>query len=394
MADDAGFAAGSTGSHAPGEATMREVERRDGAVGHRVHGARERAPAGAVPRPRDGGFDPWHARPHGPAANGTAPVREAAKAGRFCPPHYGYGPNRLAHVDEHETDVAYVVGGLYGNDLALDAIEAMAGTERTPAALIFNGDFHWFDADPGWFAGLQRRVAAHTLLRGNVETELANDDDSAGCGCAYPETVPDEDVDRSNAILGRLREAACGSPGIRTQFADLPMYAVARIGDRRIGIVHGDAWSLAGWRFAHDSLHDAAMTDTLMSGLERAAVDGFACSHTCAPALKRIGGRFVINNGTAGMANFAGSTFGVMTRISVLPLPPALAAARLYGFCAHGVHVDALEVDFDIDAWLSRFDALWPGGSPAALSYRTRIARGPAYSVDHALGRARTACAN
>ena len=39
--------------------------------------------------------------------------------------------------------------------------------------LVFNGDFHWFDADPAAFARVQQQVLEHEALRGNVETELA-----------------------------------------------------------------------------------------------------------------------------------------------------------------------------------------------------------------------------
>jgi hypothetical protein len=56
------------------------------------------------------------------------------------------------------------------------------------------------------------------------------------------------------------------------------------------------------------------------------------------------------------------------------------------------VWVDALRVDFDLPAWLARFDALWPAGSPAAVSYRRRIVDGPPFSIDAALGRVAAAC--
>ena len=128
--------------------------------------------------------------------------------GRTCPPSYGYSPRALARPADFTTDVLYVIGGLYGNALALDSIEHMAAQETDCATLVFNGDFHWFDADPGDFAEIQRRVLQHHALRGNVETEIASDDASAGCGCAYPESVPDDDVARSNAILDRLRGVA------------------------------------------------------------------------------------------------------------------------------------------------------------------------------------------
>ncbi|MFN3566437.1 MAG: hypothetical protein ACK4V1_10705, partial [Burkholderiaceae bacterium] len=249
-------------------------------------------------------------------------------AGRLCPPHYGYSPRVFARPPEIATEALYAIGGLYGNPYALDAIDAMAACERKPPTLVFNGDFHWFDAETGLYAEIQRRVLAHVALRGNVETEIAADDDAAGCGCAYPESVPDDDVERSNAIAARLRAVACASceDGFRSRrrLAELPMHAVAQVGDARIAIVHGDAWALAGWRFAHDSLHNDARADELSGALALGAVDGYACSHTCAPALKAFERGFVINNGAAGMANFAGTTYGVLTRIATRALPRAL----------------------------------------------------------------------
>jgi hypothetical protein len=315
--------------------------------------------------------------------------------GRACPPNYGYSPRVFARPPEIVTDTLYAIGGLYGNPYALDAIEAMAAAEVVAPKRVFNGDFHWFDAEPALFGAIQRRVLEHVALRGNVETEIASDDDAAGCGCAYPESVPDDDVERSNAILARLRAVARGldADGFDSRrLAELPMHAVARVGEARIAIVHGDAWALAGWRFAHDSLHDESRAAQLAGALELGAVDGYACSHTCAPALKAFERGFVINNGAAGMANFAGTTYGVVTRISTRALPRALERLRLYGLVDAGCWVDALKVEFDLAAWLARFDAIWPADSPAAISYRRRIVEGPAFTIDQALGRASAAC--
>lgn len=321
----------------------------------------------------------------------SAPYSE--RAGRLCPPHYGYSPRVFARAPEIAADTLYVIGGLYGNPYALDAIDAMAATEVVAPTRVFNGDFHWFDAEPALFAEIQRRVLAHVALRGNVETEIAADDDAAGCGCAYPESVPDDDVERSNAILARLRAVArkAGADD-RRRLGELPMHAVAQVGDARIAIVHGDAWALAGWRFSHDSVHDDARAAQLAGALALGAVDGYACSHTCAPALKAFERGFVINNGAAGMANFAGTSYGVLTRISTRGLSRALERARLYGLVDAGCFVDALKIEFDLAAWLARFDAIWPADSPAAISYRRRIVEGPAFTIDQALGRAPAAC--
>ncbi len=47
------------------------------------------------------------------------------------------------------------------------------------------------------------------------------------------------------------------------------------------------------------------------------------------------------------MPNFANTRYGVITRLATLPVPRALAAARLYGADVAGVYVDALAVRFD-----------------------------------------------
>jgi hypothetical protein len=69
-----------------------------------------------------------------------------------------------------------------------------------------------------------------------------------------------------------------------------------------------------------------------------------------------------------------------------------LGPLRAFGLHERGVWIDALRIRFDAARWLDRFDALWPAGSPAAVSYRDRIARGPQFTIDHALGRELLGC--
>jgi hypothetical protein len=319
------------------------------------------------------------------------------RPGRDCPAAYGYSPRVFARAAQIDAEVLYVAGGLYGNLQALAEIERLGEEERDRPALLFNGDFHWFDAEPGWYAAVETAVSRHHALRGNVETELAADDDH-GCGCAYPESVPDADVERSNVILATLREAARAAerqlPGLRARLAALPMHCVAAVGDARIGVVHGDAWSLAGWRFANDALHSSDAT-LLTGAFELGAVDIFASSHTCLPALRLIdtpaGERAVVNNGAAGMPNFSGDRSGLITRIATHPVPSALARRRRYGVELAGVYVDALQVRYDTAAWDRQFGAVWPADSAAAVSYGRRIVDGPRFSVDDALGRSHLA---
>jgi len=308
------------------------------------------------------------------------------RPGRACPVHYRYDPASLARAPEIVADTLYVVGGLYGNIPALDAIERLAASEHGRARVVFNGDFNWFDVAPEDFLAVNERVLRHAALRGNVETEAGTDDDAAGCGCAYPESVGDADVERSNEILRRLRATARRFPALRVAIAALPMTAVAGVGGIRVAIVHGDAESLAGWGFAHDRLEDPTHGPRLAWWMREAQADVFACSHTCLPALRLLrfdGGRAtVINNGAAGMPNFAGTRFGVATRISVHPAPPE---AVLYGDRAGAVHVDAVRVDYDHEAWVRRFLDAWPEGSAAHRSYFERIVEGPCHVLDGAM---------
>lgn len=311
----------------------------------------------------------------------TAPITP----GRTCPLSYHYGPSVFSQpTPAHLTDleVLYVVGGLYGNELALHEVLRLFEAERGRKQLVFNGDFHWFDADPDPFARIQRTVLGHSALRGNVETELAQDTplSDAGCGCAYPDWVDDGVVDRSNRILQRLWTAATTEH--RVQLADLPMWQTATVGDMRIGIVHGDAESLAGWGFAQEHLSDSAHRDTVRRWFSKASVDAFACSHTCLPVMQAIrrpglaSPGWILNNGAAGMPNFQADPAGLLTRIAVTPPPGHVSRA---GVRCGPVYLDALAIDVPADAVQQRFLAQWPPGTDAHASYFSRIASGPRY---------------
>jgi hypothetical protein len=307
---------------------------------------------------------------------------DADAPGRNCPLAYRYPPEVFRRPAELEAETVYVIGGLYGNPFALDAIDALAAAEPVAPRLVFNGDFNWFDADPEGFAALNARVLEHVALRGNVETELASDDGTAGCGCAYPEWVGDAEVARSNAIEARLRDTARGFPGLRARLGRLPMHAVAAVGGTRVAIVHGDAWSLSGWGFSQERLREEP--GAAAAAFEAADVRVFASSHTCLPVLQVLatarGTALIVNNGAAGMPNFRGTRFGLITRISVRPSPDAL-----YGEWLGPVFVETLAVRYAHERWLAQFDALWPAGSPAAVSYRRRIAEGPGYDPHQAV---------
>ncbi|MCA3000934.1 MAG: hypothetical protein ACK5RJ_13500 [Burkholderiales bacterium] len=316
--------------------------------------------------------------------------------GRFCPLNYRYAPTTFSRNADLAAETVYVIGGLYGNLPALAEILAMAAREVVAPTLVFNGDFHWFDTDAPTFAAINTEVLKHIALRGNVETELAPDADEAGCGCAYPDYVDDADVERSNSIMQTLRATARQFPEDVARLIALPMHLVISVGESRVGIVHGDAESLSGWRFAHDSLHETVNQQWLTELCEQANLVGFASSHTCLPTFRRFGkgaaAKFVVNNGAAGMPNFGGTQYGLITRLS---LHEAADGTSQYGGKTGDLFVDALPVHFDHGKMVSRFLADWPAGSAAHTSYWRRITEGPGYAPPHALGlvRAPSVCA-
>ena len=312
-----------------------------------------------------------------------------SRPGRSCPPSYGYAPASLARDPELIVDTLYVVGGLYGNRPALATVLDLARAEGDRTAVVFNGDFNWFNVDAEGFESVNRVVLEHIALRGNVETELASDDPSAGCGCAYPASVGDAEVERSNAIIGRLREASRAFPALRQRLGELPSTLIARVGESRIAIVHGDAEALAGWGFSQDALADRDHRSTISRWFDEARVDIFASSHTCLPVVCDFsGGRVLINNGAAGMPNFHATRYGVVTRISTTR---ASDSATLYALRAGGTHVAAVSIHYDTARFEREFLSNWPEGSPAHVSYHGRITRGPGYAREQAILRHATA---
>jgi hypothetical protein len=294
--------------------------------------------------------------------------------GRVCPLDYRTDPASLARAPDIVADTVYVVGGLYGNAFALDAIEALAAAEPWPVSLVLNGDAHWFDAEPGIFRRLDVRLARYPATTGNIEFELARQRDAgAGCGCAYPPQVADDVVERSNMILARLKNAIGTDASILERLGALPKALLADVGGCRVGIVHGDPTSVAGWGFAAEGLDDPASLAWLDAIKRASRVDVFASTHTCGAVMRDfrlLSGRLIVaNNGAAGMGNFDVDQRGLITRVSTRPSPHAV----LYGLRWGAAHVDALPIAFDLDAFAREFDAIWQPGSPAERSYRKRI---------------------
>ena len=303
------------------------------------------------------------------------------RPGRSCPVGYRYGARALAAPAALRVDTLWVAGGLYGNVFALERLLELYRGEPGRKALVFNGDFHWFDVDAADFLRVNRSVLEHCATRGNVETELASPAEGAGCGCGYPDWVGDEDVARSNRIIERLRQTARVVPGAAAALAALPMHLVAQVGGERVGVVHGDADSLAGWGFSQEVLAGVDGVRAARAACARAGVRVFASSHSCLPVLQLLEADLaVVNNGAAGMPNFAGTRFGLATRISLRRGRGALYRAQVAG-----LSVEAVALEYDAAAWERSFLSQWPPGSDAYRSYYRRIAHGPRYATQQAL---------
>jgi len=305
--------------------------------------------------------------------------------GRSCPLHYRYAPSVFNRAAEIHAETLYVVGGLYGNRFALERIFDIAQQETVKPTLVFNGDFNWFNIDQASFRDINLAVLAHHAIRGNVETELDRGDVNAGCGCAYPENVSDAEVEYSNRIMRELQVTAANFPDICERLTNLPMHLVAEVGGVKIGVTHGDAHSLAGWDFSREALSNPSAIKTRQRDFAEANVNIFACTHTCLPVIKTVplanGVGLIVNNGSAGMANFRESTHGLITRISRRPVQLRGSDVLSHSATRAGnLYVDLLRVDFDFAAWTHMFLSNWPEGSAAHASYFKRITHGPAFA--------------
>jgi hypothetical protein len=162
------------------------------------------------------------------------------------------------------------------------------------------------------------------------------------------------------------------------------MTLVANVGGVRLGIVHGDCESLAGWRFSAALLDRPDTREWIEQVRLRSKIDVFASTHTCLPVMRSFalssGSLIVVNNGAAGMPNFAEKTYGIVTRIGTRPW----RGQALHSAVIAGVYVEVIPLLFDHARWHAEFLSQWPAGSDAWRSYWTRITSGPAFTAAQA----------
>ena len=291
--------------------------------------------------------------------------------GRSCPLDYRLSADHFADDALFACDSLYVVGGLYGNEQALAALNTRLRREPE-ARVVFNGDAHWFDCEPAVFQRIEEQIAQHTLLRGNVETELGRMGQSDnGCGCAYPSGIPEQTVNWSNTIQAQLNTCVDQLPRMADRLASRSATAVVEVAGQRVAITHGDEQSLAGWQCDRHVLSRPERQQQLADWCADNRISVLTTSHTCSPTALATEHWAVINNGAAGMPNFNNGRYGLATRIASHPSLAALYRAQI-----GALYIEAIPLNYDHPRFLAEFDRQWPTGSAAALSYRRRITDG------------------
>ena len=211
-------------------------------------------------------------------------------AGRVCPTDYHIDDQAFFGEAEHVCDVLYVVGGLYGNPFALEAIDQLIAGERTRAAdygtsdieitTVFNGDMHWFDKTAENFASIEKAAAKYTLLIGNVEAELRRESPiGVGCGCAYPACVDNETVARSNKIHSMLFNELFDRPELKELLQGRPSTTTVAVAGRKVGITHGDEHMVGGWNCSREELSKLERQQKLDAFLVENDLDVLANAH-------------------------------------------------------------------------------------------------------------------
>ncbi|MEI0560020.1 hypothetical protein R4L22_00380 [Brachyspira pilosicoli] len=299
----------------------------------------------------------------------------------ICPSDYALDKDSFKKVININNSTLYIVGGLYGNIESLKEINKMIENEKDKdILLIFNGDMHWFDKSADDFKKIEDMSENSQKLLGNVEKELFREGDYNGCGCSYPSYVSDDIVNRSNIIHKELKKVMDILPKYKNILSGRKKNITVEMMGQKIAITHGDEKSLSGWECSNESLERYERQNELDNWFIENDIDILASTHTCFPAAVKLKNGIVINNGAAGMPNFKGKLYGLITRISNSVNENAVYRDRI-----NNLYAEAVPVRYDNDRFLKWFDNLWPLGSEASVSYRDRIINGTEYGIEKAV---------
>lgn len=304
------------------------------------------------------------------------------KAGRSCPMDYVLKEEMFEKSIKGDYDTLYIIGGLYGNKFAAEEIENIVENGRKKgekSIVVLNGDSHWFDKDEKTFYEIEDKIKKWIPMQGNVEMEMTRISDiGVGCGCAYPECVDDESVERSNKIHGELKKIALNDKVLREELSLRPKVQIFSISDKKICVTHGDEKLLGGWGCSIDSLSSEKRQEELKEWMDKKNISVMAVSHTCSPVFigygkdgeenGEISEAAVINNGAAGLPNFNNGRYGIISRVSRYKSKDAIYRTKI-----GDIYVEGIPVNYNVDKFVEWFDKIWEKGSAAEISYRGRI---------------------
>lgn len=298
--------------------------------------------------------------------------------GRSCPLDYLLPKEEFQVEPIKSCNTLYVVGGVYGNPFALMALKEVIKDDIN-SFVVLNGDIHWFDSTYKDFMNTEKMCEDYLCLLGNVEAELKrNTNLYAGCGCAYPSSVSDDIVNRSNAIHDKLKKVI--TDDIKDLLNKRLSTAIIKVSDEKVAVTHGDEKFLAGWECSREALLSKKRQVEVNNWLKLNSISVLATTHTCAPVAISLSNGIIINNGSAGMPNFKNELYGLITRISTTKHPDALYRKQI-----RNIFVEGIPLKYDNESFIKWFDNIWPLGSPAEISYRNRIVNGPDDSINNVI---------
>ena len=252
---------------------------------------------------------------------------------------------------------------------------------RPALTLVFSGDFNWFDIDDADFTRIntgaapsrhprQRRDRADGCRpRRGLRLRLSGLREPGGRGSLQPHHGAPRRHRAAPCHAGRAAGGAADDPG--------------RAGRRGAG-----GADCMGMRRAWPAGASARRRSTRRRWRACSRPHRPTCSPPATPAPRwrrcspRRGPGALFQQRRRRHAQFAGA---IRARDPHRCRTGTAGLRVVYRTRVAGVHVEALAIDYDHAAWIGHFDASWPAGSPAALSYRKRIVEGPGY------GRARAA---
>ncbi len=182
-----------------------------------------------------------------------------------------------------------VFGGAYSNAEALDALMAAAARRGISAdRIVFTGDAIAYASDPQTVVDALR-TAGIAAIAGNVEQQIAAEQDDCACGYRPGSTCDLLSRQWYEYAFAQVDDAA------RAWMRALPDWLRFTIDGRRFVAVHGLPSRINGYAFA------STPAATLDAEIGRTEADAVVCGHSGIPFTRAIGAKLWLNAGVVGM---------------------------------------------------------------------------------------------